>query len=385
MEDDLIAYPLHSIQIHDLQKLGRIIWEWKTCGACSQQISCNKVGCPWSKGDRLQKYWKEHREMVGSYVPEFLADAQALTCYDNLLELVHAIKTNRSIPKDQLMQQIYGISDPDDSSVPTAIDQRRAMAIGCCILSLTDWRNSDCYDVPSEETSNPLLPWRDSATINEYMLELFPSQIHAYFSDVRIKRSTVCALSATRLHKAGFRIEATTDLRRHLEMDPFRKVVRMFDCVSALKEMLVAARNDAAVLILPRALLLEVLDTIQVVLFPTDHKSRALLQWYVTKRGLDGDLLRFEAASFRRDDDPDSNYGYFGSRLAALYDELQNPTPVTALERWFEKKSGSQRNMLMATMIGVFIAVIIGILGLGVAGFQAWVGYQQWKHPVEGS
>ena len=159
-------------------------------------------------------------------------------------------------------------------------------------------------------------------------------------------------------------------------MNPYRKLVRMFDCTSALKEMLLRARSNAAVLLLPRALLLEVLDTIQVVLFPTDHKSRALLQWYVTRQGLDGDLLRFEAASFRHDDDANSNYEYFGSPLADLYDELQNPTPVTALERWFEKKSGSQRNMLMATMIGVFIAVIIGILSLGVAGFQAWVGYQ---------
>jgi len=39
--------------------------------------------------------------------------------------------------------------------------------------------------------------------------------------------------------------------------------------------------------------------------------------------------------------------------------------------------------MLMATMIGVFIAVLVGILGLGVSTFQAWVAYQQWKHPVK--
>ncbi|KAJ8106301.1 hypothetical protein OPT61_g9625 [Boeremia exigua] len=63
-------------------------------------------------------------------------------------------------------------------------------------------------------------------------------------------------------------------------------------------------------------------------------------------------------------------------------DELQNPTPRTALDGWFEKKSGAQRNMLMATMIGAFVTVVIGILGLGVGGIQVWLAYQQWKHPV---
>jgi hypothetical protein len=34
--------------------------------------------------------------------------------------------------------------------------------------------------------------------------------------------------------------------------------------------------------------------------------------------------------------------------------------------------------MLLATMTGVFIAVVLGFLGLVVAIFQAWVTYQQW-------
>jgi len=37
---------------------------------------------------------------------------------------------------------------------------------------------------------------------------------------------------------------------------------------------------------------------------------------------------------------------------------------------------------MMATLIGVMMAVTLGLLGLAVAIFQAWVAYQQWKHPV---
>lgn len=58
--------------------------------------------------------------------------------------------------------------------------------------------------------------------------------------------------------------------------------------------------------------------------------------------------------------------------------------PASWIERLFEGGGKSaERKMLMATTIGVFIAVTIGLFGLVIAGFQAWVGYQQWKHPVK--
>jgi hypothetical protein len=37
---------------------------------------------------------------------------------------------------------------------------------------------------------------------------------------------------------------------------------------------------------------------------------------------------------------------------------------------------------MLATLIGVIVAIILGRLGLKVGIFQAWVAYQQWKHPV---
>jgi hypothetical protein len=117
-------------------------------------------------------------------------------------------------------------------------------------------------------------------------------------------------------------------------------------------------------------------------LFPSGQDSQAFLSFLVSKRGSDRDLINYESARYQRIDDPEPSYHYFGVRLAELYDELQNPTQRTRLEGWFERKSGA-RYMLIATMIGVFIAVIIGILGLGISGFQAYVSYQQWKHPVK--
>lgn len=39
---------------------------------------------------------------------------------------------------------------------------------------------------------------------------------------------------------------------------------------------------------------------------------------------------------------------------------------------------------MMATLGGLFATVVLGLLGLVVGIFQAWVAYQQWKHPASG-
>lgn len=108
-----------------------------------------------------------------------------------------------------------------------------------------------------------------------------------------------------------------------------------------------------------------------------------MLRSLVSKHSLDPDCLRFETAIGRADDEHDIKYLYWGSRLMDLYDEIENPTPRGLLEKWMERKSGA-RYVMMATLAGVMIAVVLGLLGLVVSIFQAWVGYQQWKHPVTG-
>ena len=133
---------------------------------------------------------------------------------------------------------------------------------------------------------------------------------------------------------------------------------------------------------LPRQLALECLDSVQKILFPlTDRKSKSLLLSLISRSSFDPDCLRFDSASIRNDDEKDIAYHYFGERLAELYDELENPTPRGPFEKWLERKSGA-RYVMLATLIGVIFAVILGMAGLAVGGYQAWIGYQQWQHPV---
>lgn len=133
---------------------------------------------------------------------------------------------------------------------------------------------------------------------------------------------------------------------------------------------------------LPRQLALECLDSVQKILFPlTDRKSKSLLLSLISTSSFDPDCLRFDSTSIRNKDEKEIAYLYFGEHLADLYDELENPTPRGPLEKWLERRSGA-RYVMLATLIGVIFAVILGMAGLAVGGYQAWVGYQQWQHPV---
>ena len=133
---------------------------------------------------------------------------------------------------------------------------------------------------------------------------------------------------------------------------------------------------------LPRQLALEYLDSIQKILFPlSDPKSRALLLSLTTIASFDPDCLRFESASIRNADETDIEYHYLGTRLLELYEEMENPTPRGWVEKWLERKSGA-RYVMLATLVGVVIAVVLGMVSLAVGSFQAWVAYQQWQHPV---
>jgi hypothetical protein len=123
--------------------------------------------------------------------------------------------------------------------------------------------------------------------------------------------------------------------------------------------------------------MLEVLDTIHLVLFPPVLGSQKLLEDLVLKSSWDKGLLPDISTPYRREGDPDISYAYFGDRLEELYRELQAPTPHGWLQRRLQRRS--ETYMLMATMYGVIIAVTLGFFSLVVAIFQAWVAWQQLK------
>lgn len=129
---------------------------------------------------------------------------------------------------------------------------------------------------------------------------------------------------------------------------------------------------------------LEILDTLHTILFPRrDPKSQAFLESLTTKKGgqFDPNVLETELSTIRDPSEPNSlSYSYFGQRLADLQAEINEPA-AHGFEKWFQRKS-TPRYVMMATLAGVCFAIVLGLLALGLSGLQAWIAWQQWKHPV---
>lgn len=136
---------------------------------------------------------------------------------------------------------------------------------------------------------------------------------------------------------------------------------------------------------LPRQLIWETLDSVQTVLFQLhdidDIRSEALLRSLVSKSHFDPDCLQYEPAAIRRNGEKSVRFYYWGERLLDLYAEYEDPTPRGWIEVWLEQKSGA-RYVMLATLVGVMFALMLGIAGLAVGSLQAWLAYQAWKHPV---
>lgn len=131
---------------------------------------------------------------------------------------------------------------------------------------------------------------------------------------------------------------------------------------------------------IPRELALETLYTLQL-LFPPGGSSQAMLRTLVSKQGFDPDSLRFGTALFEsshRERERALCFPVWGTRLMDLYDEIENPKPRGRLDVWLERRSKS-RHIMLATAVGIFTAVLLGLLSLCVSIFQAWIAWQEWK------
>lgn len=311
----------------------------------------------------------------------------ALGCHEDLLHIITLIKDHPVSTKKQLMTQHFTTLGGSTARVPAVSDQDRAFNLAVSILLYINCGvPGGCADILEDSAES--FPWNLGLSVTSLIAEAFQKDTGMIHGPRRVETIEACVASGltARLLKerAGLRFEATDDLRSHLKLDPRTRTVYVFDCTAVLEEMLSGSQNVLQHSTLPRGLIFETLHTIYGILFPPGLGTEVFAS-SLTRRGFGKHFLRYRMHRLRQeDDDPEIDYAYFGERLVELHNELKDPSPRNWFERLFEGGTKSaERKMLMATTIGVFIAVTIGLFGLVIAGFQAWVGYQQWKHPVK--
>jgi len=109
---------------------------------------------------------------------------------------------------------------------------------------------------------------------------------------------------------------------------------------------------------LPPQLLLEVLDSIQYLLFPNDKNSAKSLARFISKHGFDPKAQYYEGHI--RTLPHDFEYKYLSDRSAKLLDIVDNP-PLGNVVRYLEKHT-SPRHSLTIAVLGLFLTVLVGFL-----------------------
>lgn len=75
-------------------------------------------------------------------------------------------------------------------------------------------------------------------------------------------------------------------------------------------------------------------------------------------------------------------YPHWGERLHVLWKEIENPTPMTGVEKWTEKRRGHFWTTWWGIM-GVAAAIVSLIITMGLGGVQVWIGTARgWKMAV---
>ncbi|KAK8045165.1 hypothetical protein PG993_005189 [Apiospora rasikravindrae] len=334
-----------------------LLWNWEICDAFRKgQEPCQEPDCPWKRSSKLERFFNFYKEVTSSYVPELLAGSPAaLRSHDDLLDLIKTIRSQPTRTRTELTAA-YFTGRKNVMTAPLPADQHRAVNLAVQVMSMISCTASKhAFGGVLELGSLPIL-WQDRVGFADFISSAFPVS-----EPRRIQPEVRFAIVAARLKKiASLRFEPTDDLRNHLRLDSQNGAVQ-------------SSRTSAMLAQISR----EVLHSIQTVLFPFNSDSEILLRGLVRKESLDPDCTQY---GFTVGGD-DFAYSFFGSKLMDLYEEVNNPSPRGFMEKWFERRSGA-RYVMMATLIGVIIAIVLGILSLAIGIFQSWVAYQAWKYPV---
>ncbi|KAK4455307.1 hypothetical protein QBC34DRAFT_489622 [Podospora aff. communis PSN243] len=370
--------PLQNADVGLIPKLGQALWSWET----------RQGGAPVTaeRCKHLHRYFQFYTAAVSTYLDASPNPAaRSLLSHEDLFRAISTLRSNPALTKKEYCQAQFPPTSELDFSNAAALVVRVFVMIESGVLHHSSNRL---------EKGSFRIHWKDNVAFSQYLQQLFPTENHAVLGHVdnELFLTMKSSLRANKLKKhLRISFRATHDIRNHLSFDRQANVIDIYHHTAFIKEQLRTTQEGADFSTptlsieagsLPRQLLLEVLDSIQGVLFPlSDPKCKRILQSLVTSCSFDPDIVNFEYGSIRRPGEENISYIYLADRLSDLYSEIYNPQPRGWLERRIERKSGA-RYMMLATLIGVSFAIFLGMVSLAVSSYQTWIAYQAWQHPV---
>jgi hypothetical protein len=137
---------------------------------------------------------------------------------------------------------------------------------------------------------------------------------------------------------------------------------------------------------LPPDLVIETLDTYNLLFPATDGASEVHLR-NAAKRDpafAEGFSVFSQRHEGPRDARKPENvadlykkFPHWGERLDVLWKEIENPTPVTRIERWSDRRKSARWNTWWV-VLGLVFAVLFGLAATILGALQVWISYCSW-------
>jgi hypothetical protein len=377
--------PVTELQLY---KLFHALWDLDFCQSClvsNFAIRCDSGRCPTSTtGDRFRPYIGYYKRLCASYEPSALGDEVALQSHDDIRRVLGILRSHPDKTKGEIQKLAFPIIPHD----PT--DAENALNLTMSIFAMLNCGSQESSSILLEDGCNRIV-WRQGTTLAQYIRLVLPKQeglsphrqTYGSFLDPSCPLATAKELK----RQAGTRFRGTDDITNHLRYDPIANVLFIFHHATFLKEQLrlssgcdrVSPKISGAI---PRRYALEVLNSTQKILFPLwDSESVALLQSLVSNASFDKDILNANDA-FIGDDEENIDFEYLWPRLSDIYHEIQDPRPRGWMANWLQRRSGA-RYVMLAAVMGVAFALVLGIASLAVSSYQTFLAYQAWQHPID--
>ncbi|KAI0142902.1 hypothetical protein GGR57DRAFT_508502 [Xylariaceae sp. FL1272] len=267
------------------------------------------------------------------------------------------------------------------------------------------------HNTNSIEPGRSKIQWHESETIEALIKKAFPittASTEEPFTTVKPSKLRALYFES----HANIKIQWTEHLYDHLQLSTSdeSKTLKVFQLPCMLEAALGVLRNtkpdendqnESVSVHYSEGFLLETLMTIQL-LFPTQDKKRLrdrtsntrkwFPSWLRSKssfENLDAHLFSpfVPEGQYQR---PLTNrrelyerYPHWGLRLHMLLEEVDDPTPLSWVGRWSERRK-SARHSFWVTFVAFVIAIVFGLVATVLGGIQVWISYCQWQGEAGG-
>ncbi|EKJ68475.1 hypothetical protein FPSE_11483 [Fusarium pseudograminearum CS3096] len=302
-----------DINQNSARQLAVALWSWDICQNCKKQkgAQCNDQGCPGSRIDQIQRYLQYYKAVVSTFTDALSTPTRNNITHSDILRIISILKSN---PNATLSDIRRLVSPYTNTNAQHTHDNSEADSVALAVKAML-MIDPSIIDSSSDrlERGTFRLHWKEDVPLSKYIQDSFPTHNHNVLSynNSELFADAKRQLKAINLKKRlKITIRATSDIRNHLLFDRRNRILEVYHYASFLKEQLRVTRDvgdcssPSSSLkkgVLPRQLVLEILDSLQGTLFPlSDAKSKTLVRSLIAKCNFDPDILNFEFSSVGR-------------------------------------------------------------------------------------